>query len=123
MEILFRICLFITGVINFVPSFLALLPAKISQSYGVAVPDANYELLLRHRAVLFGIIGGLMIYAALKKQYYNLATIMGFVSMLSFVILVYTLEGGINEQLKKVMKIDVIGLVILVIGFVLFKWR
>ena len=71
MELIFRICLFIAGVINTLPALLAFLPEKIATSYGVEVPNANYELLLRHRAVLFGIVGGLMIYSAISKKNYD----------------------------------------------------
>jgi len=64
MELVFRVCLFITGIINIVPSILAFISSKISNSYGIQVPNPNYELLLRHRAVLLGIIGGVLIYSA-----------------------------------------------------------
>ena len=73
MEIFFRITLFIAGIINAIPALIAFLPNKITASYGIPIPDANFELLLRHRAVLFGIIGGLMIYSAVTKKYYGLS--------------------------------------------------
>jgi hypothetical protein len=87
MELIYRITLFIAGVINLLPSMLAFLPDKISKSYGIEIPNANYELLLRHRAILFGIIGGLMIFSAIVKKYYDIATIAGLISMTSFIIL------------------------------------
>ena len=62
METIFRISLFIAGVINIIPSILAFLPEKISKSYGIELTNVNLEFLLRHRAILFGIIGGLMIF-------------------------------------------------------------
>ena len=120
MEQLFRISLFVAGVINLLPSLLAFLPAKIAKSYGIEIPNANYELLLRHRAILFGIIGGLMIYAALVKKHYELSTIAGLVSMISFIILYFLIGKDINSELKKVMIIDVVAIVILCIGFVMF---
>lgn len=120
MEQLFRISLFVAGVINLLPSLLAFLPAKIAKSYGIEIPNANYELLLRHRAILFGIIGGLMIYAALVKKHYELSTIAGLVSMISFIILYFLIGKDINSELKKVMIIDVVATVILCIGFVMF---
>jgi hypothetical protein len=120
MELIFRICLFISGAINFAPSLLAFMPDKISKSYGVVLPDTNAELLMRHRAVLFGIVGGLMIYAAISKNYYHLATIMGLISMVSFLVL-YFLCGNINAELTKVMKIDVIAIVILLVSYILYQ--
>lgn len=120
MELLFRIALFISGIINILPSLLAFLPDKISKSYGIDIPNSNYELLLRHRAILFGIIGGLMIYSAIVKKHYELSTIAGLVSMTSFIILYFLIGKDINQELKKVMMIDVVATVILCIGFILF---
>jgi hypothetical protein len=120
MELLFRITLFVAGVINLLPSLLAFLPEKIAKSYGIEIPNANYELLLRHRAILFGIIGGLMIYSALVKKHYELSTIAGLVSMTSFIILYFIIGKDINQELKTVMMIDAVATVILCIGFILF---
>ena len=122
MEILFRITLFIAGAINLLPSILAFLPQKISKSYGIVVPDVNYELLLRHRAVLFGIVGGLMIYSAITKKIYSISVSIGLISMVSFVIL-YFLLNGINKELEKVMKADVVAIIILLTGFLLYKFK
>lgn len=121
MELIFRICLFIAGMINVIPSLLAFLPEKISSSYGIGIPDSNLELLLRHRAVLFGIIGGIMIYSAISKRNYNLAVCIGLISMISFIILLKLSNGNINPELLKVMWIDIIGIIILLIGFALYK--
>jgi hypothetical protein len=120
MELLFRITLFVAGAINIIPSLLAFHPKKIAKSYGIEIPNSNYELLLRHRAILFGIIGGLMIYSALVKKHYELSTITGLVSMTSYIILYFIIGKDINQELKKVMIFDVVATIILCIGFVLF---
>jgi hypothetical protein len=120
MELLFRIALFISGILNILPSLLAFLPDKISKSYGIEIPNSNYELLLRHRAILFGIIGGLMVYSAIVKKYYELSTIAGLVSMTSFIFLYFLIGKDISQELKKVMIIDLIATVILCIGFFSF---
>lgn len=119
MEIIFRTTLFLAGVINLLPSILAFLPDKISKSYGIELPNQNYELLLRHRAILFGIIGGLMIYSAIAKKYYPLATTAGLISMISFILLFLLIGKDINSELKQVMIIDVIGTIILLLGVLL----
>jgi len=121
METIFRICLFIAGLINFAPSLLAILPSKINQSYGIDIPNANYELLLRHRAVLFGLIGGLLIYSAVSKKYYTLSVTIGLISMVSFLLLYKLADGTINTELEKVMRIDAVGIVILLLGYGLYK--
>jgi len=116
MEKIFRICLAIVGIINFIPSIIAFIPSKISSSYGVEVPNINYELLLRHRAVLFGIVGGIMIYSAATKKHYGLAVLFGTISMTSFLFLYFLIGEGINSELAKVMKIDVVAIIILIFG-------
>lgn len=120
MELIFRITLFTTGLINLLPMLLAFLPYKISKSYGIDIPNSNYELLLRHRAILFGIIGGLMIYSAIFKKQYEIATVVGLISMISFIILYFLINKDINSELKKVMVIDVIATLILCVGLTLF---
>jgi len=122
MELVFRVCLFIAGAINFLPGFLAFLPDKFSDSYGIQIPDGNFELLMRHRAVLFGIVGGLMMWSALSKKSYGLAVLIGLVSMASFILLLKLSSGEINPQLIKIMWIDVAGIAILLIGCATYKF-
>lgn len=123
MELIFRITLFIAAVINLLPSVLAFLPDKISKSYGIEIPNENFELLLRHRAILFGIIGGLMIYSAVAKKHYEVSTVIGLISMVSFIVLFFLIGKDINSALKKVMTVDIVGTVLLCIGFILFKLK
>lgn len=120
MEFVYRITLFISGLINLLPALLAFLPGKISKSYGIDIPNANYELLLRHRAILFGIIGGLMIFSAITRKHYEIATTAGLISMISFIILYFLIGKDINSELKKVMIADSIATAMLCIGLILF---
>ncbi len=120
MELLFRILLFITGAINVLPAILVFSSEKLSKSYGIEIPNPNFELLLRHRAVLFGIVGGLMLYAAILKKHYFLSVTVGLVSMVSFIVLYFSLEG-INQNLEKVMRIDFIATALLIIVFAVYK--
>ena len=122
MELIFRITLFIAGLINFVPFFIVFFPEKMTSSYGINIPNADFELLLRHRAVLFGIIGGLLLYSALTRKYYDLATLIGLISMVSFLLLFFRIDGKINDSLTTVMKIDVFAIIQLLIGFMLYKF-
>lgn len=113
----FRSTLFIAGVINFLPSLLVFFPDRIQEAYDVNINSLNLKLLLMHRAVLFGLIGGLMIYSSLTKLFYNLSFIFGFISMGAFVLLFFLLPNGITSELRNIMLIDIITIVILLIGF------
>ncbi|OWY20059.1 phosphopantetheine adenylyltransferase [Sphingobacteriales bacterium UPWRP_1] len=120
MELIYRVILFAAGIINLLPAVLAFFPGKIPNSYGIELPDANYELLLRHRAVLFGIIGGLMMFSAVTKKFYEIATVFGLISMTSFILLYFLIGKDINSELRKVMLIDMIAAAILLIGCIAF---
>ena len=122
VEKVFRISLFIAGIINILPSVLAFIPEKISKSYGIEIPNVDFELLLRHRAMLLGIVGGIMIYSAIFKKYYSISVTIAFISMVSFIILYLSLNG-INTELEKVMKIDLAATIVLLVGFLLFKLK
>jgi len=43
--------------------------------------------------------------------------------MVSFIILIKFVNGAINSELRKVMNIDIVGIIVLIIGFVIFKFK
>ena len=112
MNELYLVLLFVVGVINFLPVIGVLSLSKINQSYGLEVNDANTQILLRHRAVLFGLIGGFIILSVFEPQYQVVAIVFALVSMLSFLI-ICKLVGNPNASLTKIAKVDVVGLVLL----------
>jgi hypothetical protein len=120
MELVLRIALFLTSIVNILPALGAFLPSKMKNAYGIDVSDANFELLLRHRAVLFGIVGGLMLYAAITQSVLSLASIIGLISMISFLFLYFTIGKQINEALTKVMKIDAVATLVLLIVYLAY---
>jgi len=62
-----------------------------------------------------------MIYASLVKMYYDLATIVGLISMVSFILLYFKIGKEININLQRVMIIDIVGTIILCLGFILYQ--
>jgi len=106
MENLYRLILLITGLVHILPFSFLFFTEQLQKSYGVDISDANLQLLLRHRAIFFGLIGVVLILSAVKKSFYGWAAAIGLISMVSFVWLFYQI-GGINQQLRSVMLIDV----------------
>jgi hypothetical protein len=106
MENLYRLILLITGLVHILPFSFLFFTEQLQKSYGVDISDANLQLLLRHRAIFFGLIGVGLILSAVKKSFYGWAAAVGLISMVSFVWLFYQI-GGINQQLRSVMLIDV----------------
>ena len=68
---------------------------------------------------MFGIVGLYMLVSAIIKINYLSAVMIGIISMVSFIILYFQI-GKINNQLKKVMIIDVIASVVLIFVSVLY---
>lgn len=116
MENLFTVLLILVGLINFAPLVGILSANKLNSAYGLSLQnkneDQNLVVLLRHRALLFGIVGGFILYSAWASQYQTAALIMAAVSMLGYLLILWQ-EGGYNAQLKKVGVIDIIGLLLL----------
>lgn len=115
MNILITICLVIVGIINFLPIIGVLSSAKMSQAYDISLVSQDLIILMRHRALLFGIVGGYIIYAAFVPMYQNSAMLMGLISMLGFILLCI-LEGGFNASIQKLVLIDSVGLVVLAVA-------
>jgi hypothetical protein len=107
MDTVFRATLFAVGTVNAFPVIGVLGAARLESLYGIKVADSNLSLLLRHRAVLFGLVGGLMQYAAFKPELASVATLGGLVSMLSYVLIAWQMPGGYNSSIRKVVLVDV----------------
>ncbi len=108
----------IVGLINFAPLMGVLGASKLNELYGITELSADMLLLMQHRAVLFGIIGGFILLAAFKPNHRPVASIMGMISMISFIILSH-LSGPLSEQLVKVYWIDIAAIILLLIAMLL----
>ena len=93
----------------------------MSALYGIEVTEPNLEILLRHRAVLFGILGGFFVYAAFRAHVRAVALVIGLVSLVSFLLLAYAV-GGYNPRVARVVIADWIALAALVAAAVVY-WR
>ena len=113
--------LMIVGVIHLLSLSGVLGRARLVSLYGVPIEDPNLEILMRHRAVLFGLLGVFIIYAALKPPFQLIGLLAGLISVVSFIVLAWSV-GGYNAQLTTVFRADVIALACLVIG-ILAWWR
>lgn len=113
--------LLIVGVIHLLPLAGVLGAAKLHALYGVAVQEANLEILLRHRAVLFGLLGAFMVAAAFIPALQLAALLMGAVSVGAFLALAWGV-GGYNDALARVVAADVIAAVCLVVAAGASAW-
>ena len=108
----------LAGLINFAPVVGVLSGARVESLYGIELLDPTLEILLRHRAVLFGLVGGFMIVAAFKPHLHAAAIIGGSIAMVSFLAL-YFFTSTQPSSLISIVYADVVGLVALFMAMVL----
>jgi hypothetical protein len=77
----------LVGLVNLLPAVGILGAARLESLYGLPLAGDDLLLLMRHRAALLGVLGGLIIVAAFRHQLRAAATIAGLISMLSFIAL------------------------------------
>ena len=110
----------IDGVLYGVPAAIHLLPlygllgaGALTALYGVDFADPR--VLMRHRAVLFGIVGGLLLAAAFRPALRTAALLAGFASVLSFLALAWGTDGA-NAAVMKVATVDGVALACLAVA-------
>jgi hypothetical protein len=113
MEKTITALLIVVGLINFVPIIGVISAQKLESAYSISVVGNDLAILMRHRALLFGILGGFILYSAFSPSYQLAAMIMAGVSMVGFAALVLG-TGGYNEAIGKVLFIDVLGILFLI---------
>ena len=121
-SIVISLLLIIVGFVNFMPVVGLFSAERLRQLYGLEFEEKNLVILMRHRALLFGLIGGLMMVSAFRPELQSFAIGMGFVSMIGFVVLA-RLEGAVNEHLRKVVWVDVVASILLVIVLILYQLK
>lgn len=107
--------LVVVGVIHLLPLPGVLGSDRLAAIYGLSFDQPDVAILMRHRAVLFGLLGAFLLLAAFRPALQSLALVAGFVSVVSFLYLAWSV-GNYNPQIGRVFTADVVALVCLVIG-------
>lgn len=119
--------LIVAGTIHVLPLVGVLGSEQLHRLYGIAFDEPNLSILMRHRAVLFGLLGGLMIYAAFRKDLQVIALVAGLVSAGSFALLAWSVGGSdavVNTAMLRVVAADWVAIGGLVIALIVrFGWR
>ena len=101
------------GIINLLPVTGVAGASWLRSLYGFEIANADLEILLRHRAVLFGVIGFLLIAAAFRPGLRSVAVLVAGASMASFIVIALFV-GGYGPAITKIVIADLIGLLALV---------
>ena len=79
MEKLITALLVLAGIIHLLPVPGVLGAERLSALYGISLAEPNIDILMRHRAILFGILGLFLLYAAFQPSLQTLAMVAGLV--------------------------------------------
>lgn len=107
--------LLVAAVIHLLPLAGVLGAERLTSLYGLDFSEPNLALLMRHRAILFGLLGAFFGYAAFKPALQRLALVAGLVSVVSFLLLAWSI-GDYNPLISRVVVADVVALIALGIG-------
>jgi len=118
MNIAILILLFVVGLINILPVLGVLSAEKLTTAYSVDLVGNDIVILMRHRALLFGIIGGFIFFSLFKPVYQEAAMVMAGVSMVGFLYFVWVVDGH-NGSISKIAMIDIVGIICLLLAAVL----
>lgn len=111
-----RLALLIVAIIHLLPLVGVLGAGRLESLYGIAFADPNLLILMRHRAVMFGLLGGLMLAAVFVPRLQPWALALALLSAGSFLVFVYGGDGGHNPLLARVALVDVVAVIAALVG-------
>ena len=110
--------LVIVGAIHLLPLQGILGGDRLTALYGIAIEEENLLILMRHRALLFGLLGGFLVWAAFRPSLYAPALLAGAISVAGFLLIaLQSVER--NSEIARVVSIDVFALILLAIAALL----
>jgi hypothetical protein len=99
------ILIFVAGAFNVYSVIGVLGPGALTRLYGIAIDDPDLLILMRHRAVLFGVLGGFLVWSAFRPALRRAAIGAGLISMVSIIAIAVT-SGGYNALLQRIVWVD-----------------
>lgn len=115
----------VAAIVHTLPVLGAFGAPWLQKLYGLEFAEPNVLLLMRHRAVLFGILACVMVYAMWVPTFRWFALGMALVSTLSFVLMASP-SSSHTPEIAKVVRIDwavIVLLVVACVGEVISAWR
>lgn len=122
MKLIISVLLSIVALIHLLPLVGVVSGQRIASAYGIAMDDPNVAILMRHRAVLFGLLGIGLLLAAWLPSHHGIGLLAGLISVVSFLLLSWA-EGGVNTQVQRVVVADYFALACLLLAAALHWLR
>ena len=89
MQYVVSAMLVVAGVIHLLPLSGVLGSERLASLYGLSFDEPNLAILMRHRAVLFGLIGSFLLFSAFQPALQSIAIVGGIISVVSFLYLAW----------------------------------
>lgn len=121
VERFLQLSLLVAAIIHLLPVVGLAGSDSIQRLYGIAAPDTNTLLLLRHRAVLFALVAVPLLVAILRPGWRLPAMIGALTSVISFLALAAVVPT-LTPELRRVALIDLVPLSMLLPSLIL-SWR
>ncbi len=118
MQKLIVVCLLVAGLIKFAPLIGVLSAEQLTRLYQVEFTNPDVLILMRHRAVLFGLLGSFILLSAFKPALRPGAIAAGLISALAFIALVL-LNPEHSPVIRTIMFADVIVTIALIAAWAL----
>lgn len=103
-----RVVLAVSAVVHLAALVGVVGEARLERLYGVVVADGDLTLLLRHRAVLLGVVGALFGLGAIDPSMTGAALVLGLTSTVSFVVLHHAATSPGSAAVRRVAQVDVV---------------
>ena len=115
------VALLVAGIIHLLPVPGVMGVSTLSRLYGIEVNEPNTAILLQHRALLFGVLGVLMLSAIALPWLRVTALTVALFSAASFIVIAKAV-GGYNPAIGRVVVADVVASALLAAGLVAELW-
>lgn len=120
MKMIVSLCLIVAGIIHLLPITGIIGAEQLSRLYGIRTDDPNLAILMRHRALMFGVLGAFLVYAAFKPDIQYLAIVAGLASAVGFVVIAQT-SMPYSDSIMKIVFADYVAIAGLLIAGAI-KW-
>jgi hypothetical protein len=116
VEIAIVVILLVAGLLNGLPVVGVAGAGRLARLYGITMADPDLLVLMRHRALLLGLLGAALVGAAFVPGWRTPAMVAGLVSMLAFVALARVAPG---PKIRTTAVVDVVLSAALAVALVL----
>lgn len=115
MRRIIQVALIVAGLIHFLPVTGVTGADQLTAMYAIPFADPNLLILMRHRAVMLGLLGGLVLYAAFRPAMQGIGILVGTISLASIVGLAWS-TGSYNQALSRVVVADSVAVLCLLVA-------